>query len=352
MSGYTRAPLFAAGAASLLAGLAAGEARLGWPTPDLAHSLVLVHGPLMVCGFFGTVIGLERAVALGRPWGFMAPAATGLGGGLLILGQGSAGAAAITLGSLLFAAMALVVLIRQPQAFTAVMGLGALAWLGANLAWMGGVEVSRVVPGWAAFLVFTIAGERLELSRFLPPWRWRTPTLIPTVLLVLAGIALASWPLFGLGLITMVAWSLMNDVARRTVRQQGLTRYVAVCLLSGYFWLAVAGVAAIASPGNAGYGYDAALHALFVGFVFAMVFGHAPVIAPAVLKVSLPYRPYFYAPLALLHLSLILRLLGDGAEADAMRQWGGLLNGAAIVAFMLTMAGTALAARRRPRPCG
>jgi hypothetical protein len=343
MSPLARAPLFAAGAASLLAGILAGEVRLGWPGPDLA----LAHGPLMVCGFFGTVIGLERAVALSHPWGYAAPAATGLGGLLLILGHGAAAAAAITLGSLLFAAMALLVLRRQPQAFTAVMALGALSWLGANLAWLAGAEVARLVPAWAAFLVFTIAGERLELSRFLAPWKWRTPTLVPAVLLVAAGIGTASWPLFGLGLLALVAWSLMNDVARRTVRQPGLTRYVALCLLSGYGWLAVAGVAAIAGPGEAGYGYDAALHALFVGFVFCMVFGHAPIIAPAVLKVSLPYRPYFYGPLLLLHLSLILRLLGDAMEIDGLRQWGGLLNGVAIVTFVLTMAGTAVAARRR-----
>jgi hypothetical protein len=62
------------------------------------------------------------------------------------------------------------------------------------------------------------------------------------------------------------------------------------------------------SPGSAAY--DAALHALLLGFVFAMVFGHAPIIFPAVLRVAVPYHPVFYVPLLLLHASLALRLAG------------------------------------------
>ena len=91
---------------------------------------------------------------------------------------------------------------------------------------------------------------------------------------------------------------------------------------------------------------DAALHSLFVGFVFAMVFGHAPVILPAVLRVAVPYKVYFYVPLALLHASLLLRLAGDLAEIHALRQWGGLANAAAILVFIVTMLVTVLRARQ------
>lgn len=41
-----------------------------------------------------------------------------------------------------------------------------------------------------------------------------------------------------------------------------------------------------------------------------MVFGHAAIIFPAVLKVKIPYHPAFYVPLALLHASLALRVAG------------------------------------------
>lgn len=348
-----RLPLLMGGALSLIAGLLAGEARLGWPSPGAG--LALAHGPLMVCGFFGTVIGLERAVALGRRWGYAAPVASGLGGLVTILGHEPAGAALLTLASLVFLAMSVAVIRRQVEPFTAVLGLGALCWAAGNILWLAGRPVPDTVPLWAAFLVLTIAGERLELSRFLPPWRWRTPTLVPTIVLLLAGALAASWTAFGLGLLALVAWSLGNDVVRRTVRQSGLTRYVAVCLLSAYAWAAVAGLLAL-GLGNesAGYRYDAALHALFVGFVFSMVFGHAPVILPAVLKVGVPYRPVFYVPLAVLHLSLAARLAGDLAQADGLRQGGGLANAAAIVLFIATMLLTVRRARasRPGRPPG
>ena len=50
---------------------------------------------------------------------------------------------------------------------------------------------------------------------------------------------------------------------------------------------------------------DAALHAAAVGFVFSMVFGHAPIIVPAIMRVTLPYWPAFYVPLVMLHASLL-----------------------------------------------
>jgi hypothetical protein len=92
---------------------------------------------------------------------------------------------------------------------------------------------------------------------------------------------------------------------------------------------------------SAGPIYDAKLHAVFVGFVFSMVFGHAPIIFPAVLGSPaslgqpIAYRSYFYAPLLLLHLSLVLRLAGEFGGWILVRQWAGLLNALAILLFLL-----------------
>ena len=66
-----RAPLLVLAFASLFAGMAAGLARLGWPFPAPVAELAALHGPLMACGFFGTVISLERAVALSRRWALL-----------------------------------------------------------------------------------------------------------------------------------------------------------------------------------------------------------------------------------------------------------------------------------------
>jgi branched-subunit amino acid permease len=84
----------------------------------------------------------------------------------------------------------------------------------------------------------------------------------------------------------------------------------------------------------AGRPYDALLHALFVGFIFSMIFGHAPIIVPAVMGIHIAYRPAFYAHLGLLHVSLTLRVFGDLALWLPGRQWGGLLNALAILLFL------------------
>ena len=142
-------------------------------------------------------------------------------------------------------------------------------------------------------------------------------------------------------------WLGKQDIARRTVRGKGLTRFIAVCLLSGYVWLAVGGAVIVGAGGLAAGtpAYDAALHALALGFVFSMVFGHAPIIFPAVLRIRVPYHPSFYVPLALLHGSLLVRLAGDAAGDFAWTRAGGLGNAVALAAFIASTASAALRGR-------
>ena len=80
--------------------------------------------------------------------------------------------------------------------------------------------------------------------------------------------------------------------------------------------------------------YDAALHTVFVGFVIAMIFGHAPIIFPAILGVPISFSPLFYGHLILLHLSLIVRVTGDLTLNILVRKWGGLLNEVALLLFL------------------
>lgn len=70
------------------------------------------------------------------------------------------------------------------------------------------------------------------------------------------------------------------------------------------------------------------------------------VIVPAVLGRQLPFRGSFYAPLAFVHLTLLLRLVGGDAFGNRLaRQWGGGLNEVALLAFV------GLAATAVIRPC-
>ncbi|MBE0622802.1 MAG: hypothetical protein IH605_19595, partial [Burkholderiales bacterium] len=81
-----RVPMLMLAFVSLFAGMAAGLARLGWPFPAPVAELAALHGPLMACGFFGTVISLERAVALSQRWGYAGPLLTGVGAAAGIAG--------------------------------------------------------------------------------------------------------------------------------------------------------------------------------------------------------------------------------------------------------------------------
>ena len=337
-----RAPLLLLGFAALVAGMAGGLVRLGAVLPAPPTGIAW-HGALMASAFFGTLIALERAVAVGRLWAYAAPAANAAGGVALLAGYVSAAFALFVAGAAVFAWVSLAIYRKHRALHTGVLAAGALCLLGANL-WLASQQaLDRALPFWIAFFVLTIGGERLELSRLVPVPRWAR-VLFGALSLALAASAALAWPpLQGVLLIAMAAWLARYDLATRTVRGQGITRYIALCLLSGYVWLALGGALFVLGAAR-----DAALHALLLGFVFSMVFGHAPVIFPAVLRIALPYRPVFYVPLALLHASMLLRFASAIADSAALRLAGGVGNAAAVGLFVLIAAGLAVTARKKP----
>ena len=270
----------------------------------------------------------------------------------VVIGRIGPGAALFLAGSLVLLAASLDIWRRQRALFTLTMALAAACWAAGNALWLAGWPVHQVVPWWLAFLVLTIAGERLELSRFLPPSPRATQVFALLLLLALAGLlgVRSIWgvSLFAASLLMLALWLLKQDIARRTVRLRGLTRYIATCLLAGYVWLALGSLVMLQAgtllPGSAAY--DASVHAIGLGFVFSMVFGHAPIIFPAVLRVAVPYLRIFYAPLLLLHASVALRLAGDADAVFAWRHAAGLLNALALLGFIGVTAAAVWRGRR------
>lgn len=320
----------------------AGLVRLGWGWP-LSPRLASIHGPLVVCGFLGTVISLERAVALGCGWSYAAPALAAAGTLALVGGVPGVAAGLLILAAAVLTAVYGAAYRRQPASFTIVMGMGAVSWLMGNALYAAGRPLYQVVLWWMGFLVLTIVGERLELSRMRPPSRFGHAAFLGLVGAFLtalgASLAVPSGRLIGAALLGMSLWLWRNDVARMTIRQRGLPRFIAVALLLGYGWLMVAGILLMRfgiAPGGALY--DAQLHAVFLGFVFSMIFAHAPIVLPALTGLTLGYRRRFYTHLVLLHASLAIRVAGDLLFSLPLRQWGGLINGVAILLFMLNTA--------------
>lgn len=344
---------------ALLAALWAGLLRLGWVLPPLRPTLPMAHGPLMVCGFLGTLISLERAVGLsaldpGKRWTYAAPGLAGLGGLLLFIGvPGLPGPLLITLGSAVMLAAMLSIVRIQPLLHNWLLALGALIWLGGNVLWLFGWTVAGISLWWAGFLVLTIVGERLELSRVLRLSSGKRAAFLVAVAIFVAGVALSAVAyapgvrLASLGMVALAAWLLAFDIARRTVRKSGLTRFIAAALLAGYFWLGVSGLLGLRFGGvTAGLHYDAFLHTVFVGFVFSMIMAHALIIVPAVTGLQVAYRPGFYLPLALLQISLAMRVGGDLLANVTLRRWGGLLNEVAILLFLAMVIITVVQGRR------
>ena len=342
-----RLPIMALAGVSLVSGVLTGLLRVGWDVAAPGRATVLDHGALMVVGFLGTVIGLERAVALGRVWVYAGPILTGAGALAPVAGAPTFVAPAMsTAGSLVLVAALGTVLRARPALFVATMTAAAGCWAIGCVLWLAGAPSAVYVSWWATFLVLTIAAERLELTRMLPvaPGSHGAFVAIAALLAVAtaaggAGDAAAARTT-GIALVLLAIWLARYDVARRTVRRPGLPRFTAVCLLSGYVWLAAAGIlllwfgAVLVGPAR-----DAVLHALFLGFVFAMIFGHAPIVFPAVLDVSIPFRRRFYAHLVLLHASVLARIAADVATLPTVRQWAALANAAAIAVFFLNTAG-------------
>ncbi|MBI4446131.1 MAG: hypothetical protein HY645_09485 [Acidobacteria bacterium] len=111
-----RLALLALGGISLLAGMWGGLLRLDWLLPVPQADWISLHGPLMVSGFLGTLIGLERAVGLRRRWPYLGPFATGLGAALMIAGVKEPFAPYLMIvGGLSLCAVFVYLFVRQPS---------------------------------------------------------------------------------------------------------------------------------------------------------------------------------------------------------------------------------------------
>lgn len=341
---------------ALIGGLSTGLGRLGWDVALPNRDWLMLHGALMICGFLGTLIGLERAVALaGRfPLSIAVPAINAVGTvGLLLFPQSILPKLIITLSSAGLMGLFVVMYRLHPSRDVLIMAVGAVSWFVGNLFWANGSMIYEVVHLWTAFLILTIIGERLELSRVRRLPKAAEAQLIGAVGLYVMGVFLTLFKLdlgiriLGMGAVWIAIWLLYYDIAGRTIRQKGLPRFIASCLIAGYLWLLAGGLMAIWKGAiYAGVDYAMVLHAFLLGFVFSMIFGHAPIIVPALTGLQVKYTPIFYGHLVLLHVTLIYRMYGNFVLDMTARRYGGLLNVVAILLFMAVMVVTVIRSNR------
>jgi hypothetical protein len=306
----------------------------------------------MVCGFFGVVISLERAVAIGRLWAYAAPLLAGAGTGAALHGMAAATPGLVLAGSVVLLAASLDVLRRQPERFMAVIAVGAGCWtVGAALwaagpagactgrlvAGLPGADHRRRAAGAVALHAALATGQRLFVA-------------------VVAATAGAAGMAPGLGpapvrraLLALALWLLRQDIARRTVKEKGLTRFIAVCLLSGYCWLAAGRRVMLVFRDWRRAARPTTRRCTPCCWASSSRWSSATRRSSSrpCCAWRCPTIPLFYAPLALLHASLLLRVAGDAAGHFDWTRWGALLSALALLAFIASTAAAVLGGRRR-----
>lgn len=323
----------------LVLGLLSGLYRIGWI--DIPAGYAGQHGAIMVGSFIGTLVCLERAVVIKKKLIFLIPLISGTSILFFLTGYTMAAKIALIVGGIGLTSMFVYFYQKTKEMYHIIMLVGAMCWLIGNVILLIKNQYIIASGWWIGFLFLTIVGERLELTKFLPLNRMKLSILMGAVVIFILGLLVPfhTWGkyLMAAGLIVAGLWLLKFDMAGKAIKREGLSRYSGIALIAGYAWLIISGIL-FAKGELFGYLYDAALHSFFIGFVFSMIFAHAPIILPGVAGIIFkPYHPTLYIWLVLLHLSLALRIGANLNMNVDLRLWAGMINGIVILAFFINI---------------
>jgi hypothetical protein len=324
----------------LLCGIWSGLNKIGWSLP--VTLITAHHGAIMVGGFLGTLIALEKIIPLKKKSLYIIPILNATSVAFFFSGQPKVSVYVLVISSVALSFVFLYYFRTQRTIIYVLMLLGSLAWLTGNLLLLTKYFYPLAFPWWAAFALFIIAAERLELMKFLPVSKSEKIIFISFLFTFLMGV-LFSFHGFGniicgLALIGISLWLMKNDVIGINLKKKNLPKFVAVSLLAGYVSLLLSGIFFIALS-DQWLTYDAIVHSFFLGFVFSMIFAHGPMILPGVMGISAsPYNHRLYYWLGLLQISWLMRVFADVSVELELRKISGLLSATAILGYFITMA--------------
>lgn len=300
------------------------------------------HGLYLVGGFLGTLISIERAMVMKQKAWLLVPFTSGISTLFFLLDFTEIG-----YGLLLLASLGLVVImhlqsLKHPKIHTYLLYGGAALWfLGNFMAFEQGL-IAAGATWWIGFLLFTIVGERLELTEFLPVKKSIKNLLLVFLFIFLLGLIL---PFHGIGpyfmgssALLISGWLLRYDMAKLSVKKGNQFKYIGLGLLVGYVWLLVFGLIVLLIPNHPLY-YDLFLHSFFLGFVFSMIWAHAPIIFPLIFGIKeSPFHLILWIPWAIFQVTLIGRILSSWMSWIDERRGFAVVNGFSILVIFLTMA--------------
>lgn len=335
-----RLPFLLLAILSLIVGLWTGLSRIGWDIfilPATAH-----HGAVMVGGFLGSLIALEKVIPLRTKWLFIIPCLSIAAVIMFLLGEMRAAIFLLVLASVGLTGLFGFYWYKQRSVIYALMLVGALCLFIGNVLLYNALFYPLALPWWVAFILFVIAAERIELMKFLPVTARSKNFFIVLLLTFIAGAAVSFHHygniIAGASLFATALWLLSNDAISVGLKKQGLTKFVSTSLLLGYLALLTTGIFFITFSDH-WLAYDALVHTFFIGFAFSMIFAHGPIILPGVLGISAkPYHHVLYIWLLLLHCSWLLRVFSDAFTAMEWRRYSAIFTTIAIVGYFLSIA--------------
>jgi hypothetical protein len=334
-----RLPFIFLAMVSLIVAMLAGLQRIGWSF-NFGH-VSSNHGAIMVGGFLGTLISLEKIITLKRKVLFIIPACSGISVILFFAQAQSLSLILLTIASVGLSLVFVTYWLKERSLVYALMFVGAGCWLVGNILLIQSGFYPMSLPWWMAFALLIISSERLELMKFLPVSKNEKVvfivalgTFVVSCIISFHGVGklIAAASLVGTGV-----WLMRYDIAAFNARKTGLTRYVGVALLTGYFSLVLSGIF-IGTLTEKPLGYDALVHCFFIGFVFSMILAHGPIILPGVLGISVkPYHHILYVWLGFLHVSWAARTFADIALNMPIRKYAGLMTAIAVLGYFVSL---------------
>jgi len=325
---------------NLILGLISGLGRMGWEVP--VPEVYVHHGAIMVGGFLGSLIALEKIIPL-KNYGFLiGPLFSASSILVFTAGEFQYAFIMIILASLVLVIVYATYLKKQYSLYLLLAMIGAMFWFIGNVLLLWKHFYPMIFPWWMGFLLFTIVSERLELTKFLPVSQGNKNSLIALLCFFVLGITLpfhgVGTYVTGLSLVLISIWLMRYDVIRLTIKKSGLTRFTGIALSCGYASLLLVGIFLFALRDTA-FGYDIIVHTFFLGFIFSMIFAHGPIILPGVLGLTVkPFTPLFYFPLVILYVSLIIRVAADAMLVPFfLRSVSGWISFAGILFYFASL---------------
>ncbi|MEM4280828.1 MAG: hypothetical protein QXT61_05300 [Candidatus Caldarchaeum sp.] len=299
--------------------------------PALVQMPAQYHGALMAVGFLAALIAAERAISLTNVLMAVASIYFSSGGLLLAVGFKLLTDVLWMGGALAFMIWTIWMWLKFRGNFSNLFFTFAavLLLVGVVFFILGFPRVSYGLA-WAGFFAAFIVGERMDMLKI---------TKASALSYVIAGLSLPvaaagslflsknlMAAMFGLLLYSAVR----HDVALRFVMRPGFSRYLAIGLGTAYLWLAVSTVLwSLAAS------LDIILHSIFLGFVGTMVFTHAPIILPAILKIKHIYSPSLYIPFTMLQASTAMRIFSAATLNVGLWSLSGLVTVLSVIVFIL-----------------